>query len=47
MSENREQKQYIGMTENDFKARYDMHKQSFNNPKHDLMLNDVILWSHD
>ena len=34
-SENQEQKQYIGMTENDFKARYNVHKQSFNNPKHE------------
>ena len=29
------QKQYIGMTENDFKGRFNMHKQSFNNPKHE------------
>ena len=31
----REQKQYIGMTENDFKGRYNMHKQPFNKPKHE------------
>ena len=27
-AQNREQKQYIGMTENDFKGRYNVHKQS-------------------
>ena len=32
-TQNREQKQYIGMTENDLKGRYNMHKQSFNNSK--------------
>ena len=34
-TQNREQKQYIGMTENDFKGRYNMHKQSFNKAKHE------------
>ena len=33
--QNREQKQCIGMTENDFRGRYNMHKQSFNNSKHE------------
>ena len=30
-----EQNQYIGMTENDFKGRCNMHKESFNKLKHE------------
>ena len=36
--QNRKQKQYVVMTENNFKARYNMHKQSFNNPKHEILV---------
>ena len=34
-TQNREQMEYIGMTESDFKGKYNMHKQSFNKPKHE------------
>ena len=34
-TQDQNQKQYIGMTENDFKGRFNMNKQSFNMPKHE------------
>ena len=34
-TQNREQKQYIGMTKNDFRGSYNMHKQSSNNSKNE------------
>ena len=34
-TQDQKRKQYIGMTENDFKGRFNVHKQSFNKPKYE------------